>query len=162
MVATSSDGSRVGLPRAAITGLFAAVLMAGLFGCGAEAERAVVTVGSAGAFEMEVATTAAQQERGLAGRDAVSEGTGMLFVFDSPRTEQVWMAGMKVSIDIAWVADGRVVSVDTLQPCRESDQAQCPRWTSPTAVTSLLEVPVGSLAGVTAGATVTITEEESS
>lgn len=85
----------------------------------------------------------------------------MLFVFDPPRAEQVWMAGMTIPLDAAWIVDGKVAAIRTLQPCRAADQARCPRWNSPTAVEFLLEVPAGGLDDVAVGARVAVVEEGS-
>ena len=102
-------------------------------------------------FQVEVAETEQAQRAGLSGRRKLPEGTGMLFVFAGKQEQQVWMAGMQVSLDIAWLVDGRVLAVDTLDPCDIEDQEQCPRWTSPAPIDALLEVPAGELAGVEPG-----------
>lgn len=102
-------------------------------------------------FQVEIAETEQTQRAGLSGRAHVPEGTGMLFVFAGRQEQQVWMAGMQIPIDIAWLVDGRVLAVDTLDPCDLEDQEQCPRWTSPAPVDALLEVPAGELAGVEPG-----------
>jgi len=118
---------------------------------------AVVSIDGGHEFHVELATTPDQQRDGLSGRDALSEGTGMLFQFDEPAAErEVWMAGMEIPIDVAWIAGDQVAAVDTLEPCSYTDQAQCPRWTSPGPVDALLEVPAGSLEEITPGAPVTI------
>lgn len=74
---------------------------------------------------------------GLAGRSELSEGQGMLFSFASQSERQVWMAGMKFQIDVAWIADHRVIVVQTLDPCTEAEHDRCPRWTSPNDVDAL-------------------------
>ncbi|GAA0192005.1 hypothetical protein GCM10009526_11690 [Glutamicibacter creatinolyticus] len=66
---------------------------------------------------------------------------------------------MKFPIDVAWIADHRVIAVQTLEPCTEADQDRCPRWASPNDVDALLEVRAGALAGIDAGIVVTIREE---
>jgi uncharacterized protein len=60
----------------------------------------------------------------------------------------MWMAGMQVPIDVAWIDGDRVIGTDTLEPCAEPDQTTCPRWAAPAPATDLLEVPAGALAGV--------------
>ncbi len=107
-------------------------------------------------FRVEIAETAEQQRNGLGGLDELSAGTGMLFRFGHRGEQQVWMAGMKMPLDIAWIADGKVVAIDTLAPCAEADPNACPRWTSPSPVDALLEVPAHSLNAVVPGMTVTI------
>lgn len=107
---------------------------------------------------MELAITPDQQRDGLSRRHTLSEGTGMLFQFDQPAPREVWMAGMKIPIDIAWISGNQVIAVDTLEPCTTTDQSQCPRWTSPADADTLLEVPAGSLQTITPGTAITIQE----
>lgn len=110
-------------------------------------------------FRVEVAQTVEQQRAGLSGRDQLSAGAGMLFRFGTTSSEQqVWMAGVKFPLDIAWIADGKVLAIDTLTACTEADENACPRWTSPSPVDALLEVPAHSLTTVVPGMTVTIEE----
>lgn len=82
----------------------------------------------------------------------------MLFRFGNRSEQQVWMAGMTIPLDIAWIVDGKVLAKDTLIPCTEPDQNQCPRWTSPSAADALLEVPADALDTVIPGMTLTIEE----
>lgn len=126
-------------------------------GCTSSSECAVVRIGPAPVkFRVEVAQTADQQRDGLSGRAELPAGTGMLFRFGSRSRQQVWMAGMNFPLDIAWIAHGKVLATDTLSACTKTDQAGCPRWTSPTPVEALLEVPAHSLATVAPGMAVTI------
>ena len=110
-------------------------------------------------FRVEVANTAEQRRTGLKGRDELAAGTGMLFQFDSRGAQQVWMADTKIPLDVAWIADGRVLAVDTLTPCTEADETQCPRWSSPSDVDALLEVSAHALREVVPGMTVTIEDQ---
>lgn len=145
--------------RALLVGaVAAAVVMAA--GCtSSKPVLAAVRIGPAPVeFRVEVAHTADQQRDGLSGRDKLSAGTGMLFQFGSRSEQQVWMAGMRFPLDIAWIADGKVVAVDTLAACAETDENACPRWTSPSPVDALLEVPAHSLAAVVPGMAVTVEE----
>lgn len=140
----------------------AVALSALLAGCAStppESATALVALGPALEFQVDHARTADEQRTGLAGRSELSEGQGMLFSFASQSERQVWMAGMKFPIDVAWIADHRVIAVQTLEPCTEADQDRCPRWTSPNDVDALLEVQAGALAGIDAGTVVTIREE---
>lgn len=107
-------------------------------------------------FRVDVAETPEQQRNGLRGREPLPPGTGMLFRFESRDTHQVWMAGMTMPLDIAWISGNKIVAVDTLQPCTQPDQDQCRRSTSPPQVDSLLEVPAQSLTDVSSGMTITV------
>jgi uncharacterized membrane protein (UPF0127 family) len=128
-----------------------------LEGCAASSTT-TVEVGTL-SFEVEIADTTQSQRDGLSGREDLPEGTGMLFPFAEPKQRQVWMAGMKTSIDIAWIVNNQVLSVDTLPPCLLVDQGQCPKWSSPDLADALLEVPAGSLEGILPGTSVTLRDE---
>ena len=138
--------------------LAGAVVMAA--GCtSSKPTLAAVRIGPAPVeFRVEIAQTADQQRDGLSGRDELSVGTGMLFRFGSRSEQQVWMAGMRFPLDIAWIADGKVVAVDTLAACAETDENACPHWTSPSPVDALLEVPAHSLTAVVPGMAVVVEE----
>ncbi|WP_344812509.1 DUF192 domain-containing protein [Microlunatus aurantiacus] len=120
-----------------------------------EPTYATVTIGPL-TYRVEVAQTVEQQREGLGNRESVPAGTGMLFQFGSRGEQQVWMAGMTIKLDIAWIIDSEVLAVDTVTPCLELDQNACPRWTSPAPVDALLEVPAHSLTGVDPGVRVSI------
>ena len=148
--------------RTLLWGAVAAAAATVAAGCGSRPATAVVRIGPAPVeFRVEVAQTAEQQRAGLGGRQSLSEGTGMLFRFGSRSEQQVWMAGMKIPLDVAWLVNGKVLAIDTLTPCTEADQTQCPVWISPRAVDALLEVPAHSLRAVTLGMSVSIEEQSS-
>lgn len=150
--------------RAPLAGVLAAVaaLVATTSGCGTPAlPVAQVRIGPAPVqFRVEVARTADQRRTGLQGRDELPAGTGMLFQFDRRDAQQVWMADTKLPLDVAWVADGKVLAVDTLTPCTEADETRCPRWTSPSDVDAVLEVPAQALREVVPGMPVTIEDQQ--
>lgn len=91
---------------------------------------------------LEVAATPEARARGLAGRDEVPPGTGMLFVFPRPAPEPFWMRGCLVPLDIAWLdGDGRVLHLEErLPPCVEDP---CPTWAPREAASFVVEVGAG-------------------
>lgn len=133
-----------------------------LGGCSGEPAppAATVNVGEKLEFQVEVAGTPQQQREGLRGRQELSAGTGLLITFEPGKEREVWMAGMEIPIDIAWIADGHVLQISTLDPCTENLQSLCPRWKSPGVVDALLEVPADALNGITPGTPVSIREEQ--
>lgn len=132
----------------------AAVLALLLTSCSAAPTATMVHVGPQLQFEVELAETPMQRERGLSGRADLPSGTGMLFVYPEPAVRSFWMPDMSFPIDLAWITDGRVVAVETLQPCPSRDQ--CPAHESPAPVDVVLEVPAGALDGVQHGSPVSI------
>jgi uncharacterized membrane protein (UPF0127 family) len=70
-----------------------------------------VTIGST-AIEVEVENTDAARQQGLSGRTSLAEGSGMLFVFDTPSTYGFWMKDMNFSIDMLFIdASGKIVTI---------------------------------------------------
>ena len=132
----------------------AAVLALLLAACSAAPTATTVQVGPQLQFEVELAETPMQRERGLSGRPDLPGGPGMLFVYPEPAVRSFWMPDMHFPIDVAWITDDRVVAVETLQPCPSRDQ--CPAHQSPAPVDLVLEVPAGALDGVQRGSPVRI------
>jgi len=137
--------------------LLAVAVVAVLAACSSPRPEATVEVGGE-VFAVELADTANEQKEGLAGREEIPAGTGMLFPFTERAEHQMWMAAMQVPIDVAWIDDDRVIGVATLDPCTEVDQTTCPRSTAPGSATALLEVRAGALADVAVGDVVALRE----
>ena len=65
----------------------------------------------------EVAATPEERARGLMFRDAVPEGTGMLFVFERTDVQGVWMKDTYVALDVAFLDQQfRVLNIEALEP----------------------------------------------
>lgn len=65
----------------------------------------------------EIASTAAERERGLMYRDSVPDGTGMLFVFERQEVRSFWMRNTYVPLSIAYMdASMRIVDLQRMQP----------------------------------------------
>ena len=62
-------------------------------------------------YELEIVADRVSRTKGLAGRESIPEGTGMLFVFPESRVRRFVMRGCLVDIDIIFLdAAGRVVT----------------------------------------------------
>ena len=65
-----------------------------------------------GSIRAMVASSSAEQELGLGGRDTLPRDEGMLFPFPYPGDYGFWMKDMRFPIDIVWIlSNKRVVSV---------------------------------------------------
>jgi len=101
-----------------------------------------------------VAATPEARERGLQRVPLLPDGTGMVFVFpelpDGGARSGFWMLDTLVALDIAFVADGVIVGVATMQPC---PARPCPITHPGVAYDLALEVGEGVLvaAGVLPG-----------
>ena len=105
--------------------LMSLVLMLTLVGCeeqqqGTTQPSALPTVpmkiGSRN-FELEVARTSQEQERGLMKRDSMPQNHGMIFVFPDERVLEFWMKDTRFALDILFVdGKGKVVSMFQMKP----------------------------------------------
>ncbi|MFH0828625.1 MAG: DUF192 domain-containing protein [Candidatus Kerfeldbacteria bacterium] len=107
----------------------------------------------------EVARTPEEQSRGLSGRASLADGTGMLFVYDTPGIHQFWMNGMKFPLDFIWINNGIVIGFTEKVPVPSGTS---PILKPPSPVTHVLEVPSGFVLThrIITGANVTLTFDE--
>jgi uncharacterized membrane protein (UPF0127 family) len=102
-----------------------------------------VTIGSS-TVQVEVESTDASREQGLSGRTSLSEGSGMLFVFDTPSNYGFWMKDMNFAIDMLFIdASGKIVTIaaDASPAGYHQNPPQVFNPASP--VQYVLEVPAG-------------------
>ena len=90
-------------------------------------------------IKVEIADTEALRERGLSGRRSLKEGTGMLFVFDTPEKYGFWMKDMKFSIDMLWFDEKSLIWMERAVSPETYPQVLYPH--SPAKY--VLEVPAG-------------------
>ena len=69
-------------------------------------------------LSLDVADTYRERVLGLSGRESLAEGTGLLFVFDRPGMQGIWMKDMKFPIDVIWLdAEHHIVGLkENAQP----------------------------------------------
>jgi len=92
---------------------------------------------------VDLATTPADQQRGLSGRDSMQNDHGMLFIFQQSGQWAFWMYEMKFPLDIIWFdASKQVVFIEQdLAPCTPE---LCPVYAPPSDNTLyVLEVNAG-------------------
>jgi uncharacterized protein len=100
---------------------------------------------------LEVAADPAARARGLMGRRELPAGTGMVFLFPADVREAFWMKDTLLPLSIAFVAaDGRVVDVQEMTPCRRDP---CRSYPPAGPYRYAVELPAGALraAGVGPG-----------
>lgn len=90
---------------------------------------------------VEIAETPDAQAKGLGERDELAWGHGMYFAYERPGFYAFWMKGMRFSIDIVWLRQGRIVDIDPNVPFEEGTNG--PTLRPPELVDAVLEVPAG-------------------
>lgn len=110
--------------------------------CAAETPHWVMVENDGGpvCLSVEVADTSWSRAKGLMYREALDEESGMLFVYDRPRTVTFWMKNVAFPLDLLFIdASGEVVRI--------VDHAAPDDWTpipSRDAVSSVLEIAGGA------------------
>jgi hypothetical protein len=102
-------------------------------------------------FQVEVATTPDERERGLMARTQLAANSGMLFKFEQAAPHCFWMHNTPLPLSIAFIDEqGRIANLADMQP--QTDTLHCAR----TNVRYALEVTQGGFAqrGITTGAQV--------
>ncbi|MRD55861.1 DUF192 domain-containing protein [Betaproteobacteria bacterium LSUCC0115] len=71
--------------------------------------------------QAEVADRPASRARGLMYRDSLADNHGMLFVFDAPSRQCMWMKNTPLPLSVAFVkADGQIANIAQMQPQTET------------------------------------------
>ncbi len=97
-------------------------------------------------FSVEIADDHAERQRGLMFRDALPEGTGMLFLHDEQQPLGYWMKNTKIPLDILYFdSERRLVSASQgVPPCSLGDR--CPPYPSSGPALYVLELNSGQAA----------------
>lgn len=118
--------------RAVVLILLAVLLIsASLFlGNRKDADIIVVTLPSGKQIEAEVADTPEKLLFGLAFREGLPEGSGMLYIFESSGPHRVRTKGYRIPVDMIWVNESRhiVHLIEHAEPCAEDP---CPFYGPP-------------------------------
>ena len=75
-------------------------------------------------FELEVAKTHSQQALGLMYRTLLPSNRGMLFPFAPPQSVQFWMKHCRLSLDMIFLRQGKVIAIAANSPPCTTDP--CP------------------------------------
>jgi uncharacterized membrane protein (UPF0127 family) len=111
----------------------------------------VVDGGRRRAYCAVLASTTAQQDRGLMGRRRLGPYQGMLFAWPAPTTTYFYMRDTPMPLSIAWFsASGDLVGTADMAPCPPSVRA-CPLYRPDAPYRYALEVPRGGLSRLGVG-----------
>ncbi|MCL2210683.1 MAG: DUF192 domain-containing protein [Treponema sp.] len=81
-------------------------------------EREGQTIAS---VKAEVARTQAQRSEGLMFREKLSDGYGMIFIFETDQILSFWMKNTLIPLSIAFIAaDGRIIDIKSMYPKDEN------------------------------------------
>lgn len=103
---------------------------------------------------VEVADAPVERQRGLSGREGLTETDGMLFHFESGRATSLWMKGMLFGLDFIWVGlDCTVVDLHRDVPAPGGTGESLPIYRPGAEAASVIEVAAGRAAelGISVG-----------
>jgi hypothetical protein len=67
-------------------------------------------------IKAEIAASAPQRQQGLMFRTKMASNAGMVFVFDAPATQCMWMKNTLLPLSVAFIdAEGRIVNIEDMQ-----------------------------------------------
>ena len=70
----------------------------------------------------EVALTSAERSKGLMFRPALGPSQGMVFLFDQPAVQCMWMRNTLIPLSVAFIGDdGRIINVEDMAPQTEDN-----------------------------------------
>lgn len=92
-------------------------------------------------ISLEVARTPQQQALGLMFRTSLADDHGMLFAFDKPIDQAMWMKNTLIPLDMVYVRDGVVAGIRANVPACSTDP--CPAYAAPGRVDSVIELAAG-------------------
>lgn len=114
---------------------FAPVLLSPSFPSG------LVCIGKS-CFNVEIASTEMQREKGLMFRKKIGENEGMLFIFNKEGVYPFWMKNTLIPLDIIWINNNKVVFInENSQPCKN---LICPQIIPPNNAKYVLEINAGA------------------
>lgn len=126
--------------------IFAYTLFA-LAGCQEKGPAAPEVTINGHTWQVEVASTPAQTERGLGGRASLPPDRGMFFVFDQAEVREFWMKDCLIDIDIAFIdSNMKVVKTYTMPAQKGAREYELTLYNSILPAQYALEVAGGVLA----------------
>lgn len=94
-------------------------------------------------FDIDIAKSKDQQEKGLAIYDSLPENKGMVFPFDHSDYYAFWMKDMKFPIDIIYINQNKIVDVFENVPNPKSADSALPIFKPRTPANLVLEINAG-------------------
>lgn len=68
-------------------------------------------------IKAEVAANDAERQQGLMYREKMANNAGMVFVFDGPATQCMWMKNTLLPLSVAFIdANGRILNIEDMKP----------------------------------------------
>lgn len=121
--------------------ILAIIFLLFLLGCNSSKPSDKVCFGRE-CFDVELAITQNEHNKGLMYREHLDKDKGMLFIFEEPGEYNFWMKNTLIPLDIIWIDENKEVIFITknTQPCKEDP---CPSISSDKPAKYVLELNTG-------------------
>ncbi len=97
-----------------------------------------------GTIVVQIADTTDKQIQGLSDRTSLPQGTGMIFVFDNPGQQYMWMKDMNFPLDMVWLDQNKKITHIATDAAPDSYRKNPPEiFYSPTSASYVIELPEG-------------------
>lgn len=120
-----NKGSEIGITSRRQTCLALGLLLMGLGGASPADPLMTYPLSIRGkALRVELADSPETRRTGLMNRRRMADDQGMLFIFDSPSPQAMWMKNTYLPLSVAFVdAQGRIVNIEDMEPHTEDAHA---------------------------------------
>ncbi len=97
-------------------------------------------------YKVEIADNDNLRIKGLSGRKALAEDSGMLFIFPTDGTYRFWMKGMNFPLDFIWIKDDTIVDLrQNVSPPKDPLNGPFEYYQPSNPVNKVLELPAGEI-----------------
>ena len=96
-------------------------------------------------FNIDLAVSADDLERGLSGRKEIANDQAMLFIFSDKSQRSFWMKDMNFNIDLLWIDGNKIVAYEKnmLAPEDDTPLDNLAKYISPQPIDKVLEIKSG-------------------
>lgn len=93
-------------------------------------------------FNLEIAQTPEERQKGLMFRSSLNQDAGMLFIFPEEGIYPFWMKNTLIPLDIIWInKDKKIIHIENnVPPCKEDP---CPSYSPEEKALYVLEINAG-------------------
>ena len=107
--------------------------------------KSIIAIADKVEFNIEIKDSIAEQAKGLSGMKVLADNTGMLFIYDEPRSLGFWMKEMNFALDFLWIRDSIVIGIDENIPHPAANNNEIYRLSSPGSSDMVLEINAGEV-----------------
>jgi uncharacterized membrane protein (UPF0127 family) len=94
-------------------------------------------------LNVQIVTSNSDMQKGLSGRNKLTDHEGMLFDFKKLTRPTFWMKDMNFDLDLIWIQNKKIIGITADVPAPKSLSGSLPTYSPPEEVDMVLEVNAG-------------------